>query len=86
MRSYMVRFQGSFVGFFDTVSGVLKTLGDEWLAYAFTNQDKEAHSWGNTFVAAAKSIDQITIDLQRVKDEYDTREARIAEASAEVKA
>ena len=81
MRSYMVRFSGSFVGFFDTVSSVLKTLGDEWQAYAFTNQDKIAHSWGATFINASKSIDIIVIDLQRIKDEHDARLTKSTETS-----
>ena len=79
MRSLMVRSPNSFVGFFDTVADVLKTLGDEWLGYAFLTQDKMANSWGKVFIEASKSINQITIELQKVKDEYDAREARTAE-------
>lgn len=78
----MVRFSGSFVGFFDTVSDVLKTLGDEWQAYAFTNQDKIAHSWGATFLNASKSIDAIVVDLQRIKEEHDERITKSVEARA----
>ena len=80
MRSYMFRFHNSFVGFFDTVSGVLKNLGEEWQAYAFTNQDKVAHSWGATFINASKSIDLITIDMQRIKDEHDARITKTTKA------
>jgi len=80
----MVRFHNSFVGFFDTVSSVLKTLGDEWQAYAFTNQDKVAHSWGTTFINASKSIDVIIVDLQRIKDEHDARITKSAEARSTI--
>ena len=73
MRSYMFRFHNSFVGFFDTVSSVLKTIGKEWQDYAFTTQDKVAHSWGTTFIDASKSLDVIVVDLQRIKDEHDAR-------------
>lgn len=79
MRSLMVRADNSFIGFFDTVASVLKEVGDEWLGYAFLTQDKMAHSWGKVFIEASKSINQITIELAKVRDEYDAREARTAE-------
>jgi hypothetical protein len=69
----MFRFHNSFIGFFDTVSDVMKTIGKEWQDYAFTNQDKIAHSWGAAFINASKSLDVIVVDLQRIKDEHDAR-------------
>lgn len=80
MRSFMVRYEGSFIGFLTEVSGVLKTLGDEWLSEGFLKQDKEANAWGKVFTSASHKIAEIVVDLTRIRNEYDAREARIEAA------
>jgi hypothetical protein len=71
LRYYMEKYPNSFVGFFDKVSEILRTVGQEWVDYAFNTQSKTCHAWGQTFIKASKTIDTITIDMSRIRDEHD---------------
>jgi hypothetical protein len=71
LRAYMGNFPGSFVGFLDTVSDILRELGTEWEGFGFRVQSKQSFAWGKVFVEAADSIAEVAVKLSRIKDEHD---------------
>ena len=75
----MEKYPNSFVGFFDTIASVLRNIGQEWLDYAFTTQNPVCNTWGKTFIEAAETIDLITIQMSKIRDEHDANFKSIAE-------
>jgi hypothetical protein len=61
---YMSHFDGSFVGFFETVSEVLRDLGNDWTEYG----KKE---WGQAFISSADELMKISKLMAKIKDERD---------------
>ena|SRR5665213_355640 len=61
---YMSHFDGSFVGFFETVSEVLRDLGNDWDAYG----KKE---WGKVFISSADELMKISKSMAKIKVEHD---------------
>jgi hypothetical protein len=83
--SYMKLFDlgsKSFVGFFETVSDILKKLGDEWIEHGKAE-------WGTVFHNSAKQILQVSKDLNKIKEEHDlenmTPESILEELNASLK-
>lgn len=74
LYSFMRQHPGSFVGFFSLVSEILKDLGMEWLEFAKANADEQAKDWAIVFLNSAKTIQDITVSLDKVRIEYDNRE------------
>lgn len=76
LRIYMQQFPMSFVGFFDTVSDVLKDLGDEWDAYGEANKDAAAKEYGVVFLETSKSAKTISEALAKIADAHVESQAK----------
>lgn len=72
-RYYMEKYPNSFVGFLDHVADVLREVGQEWKDFAFTSQDKTCHAWSVVFLEAAETIDKLTVEMARIRDEHDEK-------------
>lgn len=67
LRSYIMSFPGSFVGFLNVLSGILIDLGEEW-------NDASKTAWGETFIAAGLQCAQMAENLAVIRDEHDKEE------------
>ena len=75
LYTYMQNMPGSFVGFFDLVSEVLQGIGNEWVKHAETTKDNLALGWGNTFLAASKTVKGVSESLEKIRIEHDSHVA-----------
>ena len=73
LRAYIVRFPGSFVGFLETVSDILRDLGTEWLSYGFHAQEQDTYGWGNSFLDASREIRAVAGKLEKLNAEHDVK-------------
>lgn len=74
LRIYMTHFPGSFVGFFNLTSDIVKDLANEWIEHSKVNKDKFAEEWGKLLVTASDNIKSVSAMLEKLKTDFDNRE------------
>jgi len=67
-------FPGGFVAFFESVSNILKDLGDDWISHSDKENDNAAKNWGNVFLEASKTIKNVSETLAKIRNEHDINE------------
>ena len=75
LQTYMTNFPGSFVGFFESASDILKELGDNWLEHAKENKNDLAQEWGNLFLEVSQKTKEISVTLEKMRVAFDKHEA-----------
>lgn len=75
LRTYMMNFPESFVGFLDCVADILYDLGTEWHEHGNINSDKIAKEWALGFDACANSIRDVSEKLAALRKAYETHNA-----------
>lgn len=63
----MTQFPGTFIGFFELVSEVLKDLGDEWRADG-------KFQWASVFYESSDKVKDISESMAKLKDEFELAE------------
>jgi hypothetical protein len=63
LKTYMMNYPDSFVGFLWSVADVLKSLGQEWA-------DHGKKEWGDIFTSSGNQVLEIAANLASIRDEY----------------
>ncbi len=66
LRSYIEKYEGSFIKFFDVLSEILDNIGDEWNEYG-------ERSWGNVLKQSSLQIKDIAIKLTAIQSELEEK-------------
>lgn len=79
LYTYMTNFDGSFVGFFELMSEILKDLGNDWLEHSTKSEDLLAKEWATVFLDASKTMLGVSGAFAKIRAEYDAREGAKAD-------
>jgi hypothetical protein len=75
LYTYMINSPGSFVGFFELVSEVLKDLGDDWVKHSETDKDQLEKEWGGILLHTSTMVKGVSEALGKIRTEFDKRES-----------
>ena len=71
LKAYMIKFEGSFVGFFETSAMVLEGLANEWYSHSLKEGDLKAKEWSDKFRSCSKSISEVAKTMAEIRNEHD---------------
>lgn len=75
----MIGFPGGFVGFFESLSDILKGLGTEWTQHSKDENDNAAKNWGEVFLETSAVVKNVADAFVKIRDEHDLREKERSE-------